>query len=274
MCFTGCTETWGWGYGENEKSRETRSQAAPPVINSNEDLSRVTKELAEVRQQILDSKSVAPPPCPTCDCDVYDDSAMKQQDALLQQQLVNLEKQVQSLTAHLTKLEEESREKSCPEPVKLTNDESARVDENILTSESNEVRKLRGGGSAESDSESSNIVIIEELLETRLSGILNNMAEKQSDLIKAAIDKYDADKTGRPDLALESGGGSVVSTRCTKKSDFVSSTVSIFGIPIYYPSNSPRKVIQVRIRLSVGFKVQVYLITQRSTNPVPTKPVI
>jgi len=64
-------------------------------------------------------------------------------------------------------------------------------------------------------------------------------------MIRAAIAQYDADKTGKPDLALESAGGSVVSTRCTKKSNHVGSQVSIWNIPIWYPSNTPRKAIQV-----------------------------
>ena len=32
-------------------------------------------------------------------------------------------------------------------------------------------------------------------------------------IVKAALDKYDADKTGLFDFALESAGGSIVSTR-------------------------------------------------------------
>lgn len=82
------------------------------------------------------------------------------------------------------------------------------------------------------------------------AGIQTSDVEK---LIKVAIEKYDADKTGRPDLALESGGGSIVSTRCTKKSDYIGSQISIWNIPIWFPSNNPRKAIQVKSNSSAFF---------------------
>merc|ERR1719357_1549749 len=63
-------------------------------------------------------------------------------------------------------------------------------------------------------------------------------------IVKDALIQYDADKTGMFDYALETAGGSVVSTRCTET--FVQKTAmySIFGIPIWYPSNNPRTIIQ------------------------------
>lgn len=63
--------------------------------------------------------------------------------------------------------------------------------------------------------------------------------------IHMAIKKYDADKTGLPDVALEPGGGSIVSTRCTKSAQHKNSIVSLFGIPIWSPPNNPRMIIQV-----------------------------
>ena len=63
-------------------------------------------------------------------------------------------------------------------------------------------------------------------------------------LIQAALIQYDADKTGMFDYALETAGGSVISTRCTET--FVTKTAmyTLFGIPIWYPSNNPRTAIQ------------------------------
>ncbi|XP_052124291.1 SUN domain-containing protein 2 isoform X1 [Frankliniella occidentalis] len=63
-------------------------------------------------------------------------------------------------------------------------------------------------------------------------------------IVDAAIAVYDADKTGMADYALESQGGQVVSTRCTETYQVKSPTLSVFGVPLWYPSNSPRTVIQ------------------------------
>lgn len=40
-----------------------------------------------------------------------------------------------------------------------------------------------------------------------------NQSEYVMQIVKQALDKYDADKTGQFDFALESAGGSIVSTR-------------------------------------------------------------
>ncbi|KAM4612425.1 SUN domain-containing protein 2-like [Polymixia lowei] len=55
---------------------------------------------------------------------------------------------------------------------------------------------------------------------------------------------------GRPiadkmaDFALESQGASVVSTRCSETYRIRSACVTLFGFPLWYPSESPRTVIQ------------------------------
>ena len=59
-----------------------------------------------------------------------------------------------------------------------------------------------------------------------------------------ALIQYDADKTGMFDYALETAGGSIISTRCTETYVQKTAMYSIFGIPIWYPSNNPRTVIQ------------------------------
>ena len=56
---------------------------------------------------------------------------------------------------------------------------------------------------------------------------------------------YNADKTGMVDYALESAGGSVISIRCSETYAFKTALISLFGIPLWYTSNSPRMVIQV-----------------------------
>lgn len=48
-----------------------------------------------------------------------------------------------------------------------------------------------------------------------------------------------------PDFALESQGASIVSTRCSETYRTRSACVTFLGIPLWYPSESPRTVIQV-----------------------------
>lgn len=62
-------------------------------------------------------------------------------------------------------------------------------------------------------------------------------------IVKAALAVYDADKTGMVDYALESSGGQVLSTRCTESYNARTAEYSILGIPLWYPSNTPRTVI-------------------------------
>lgn len=72
-------------------------------------------------------------------------------------------------------------------------------------------------------------------------GVLN-----EDDVLKIVMDVlkiYDADKTGLVDYALETAGGQVISTRCTETYRTKSAEISIFGIPLWYPSNTPRTVI-------------------------------
>ncbi|XP_033100000.1 SUN domain-containing protein 1-like, partial [Anneissia japonica] len=53
-----------------------------------------------------------------------------------------------------------------------------------------------------------------------------------------------ADKTGMVDFALESAGGSIINTRCSKTYTPKTGLLSIFGFPLWYSSSSPRMVIQ------------------------------
>lgn len=63
-------------------------------------------------------------------------------------------------------------------------------------------------------------------------------------IVDEALAKYDADKTGLVDYALESSGGSIVSTRCSETYQAKTAKLSVLGIPLWYPSNNPRTVIQ------------------------------
>lgn len=66
-------------------------------------------------------------------------------------------------------------------------------------------------------------------------------------IVKGVLAIYDADKTGLVDYALESAGGEIISTRCTENYRVRHAEISILGIPIWYPSNSPRTVISPSI---------------------------
>jgi SUN domain-containing protein 1/2 len=62
-------------------------------------------------------------------------------------------------------------------------------------------------------------------------------------IVRESLAIYDADKTGLVDYALESAGGQVLSTRCTENYQTKSAQISIFGIPLWYPTNTPRTAI-------------------------------
>nr|XP_018671224.1 SUN domain-containing protein 2-like isoform X2 [Ciona intestinalis] len=62
--------------------------------------------------------------------------------------------------------------------------------------------------------------------------------------IKESLDIYSADRIGMGDFALESSGGYIVNTRCSTTFQQKTALVTLFGIPIYYNTNTPRAVIQ------------------------------
>ncbi|XP_077357885.1 uncharacterized protein LOC144004532 isoform X7 [Festucalex cinctus] len=94
----------------------------------------------------------------------------------------------------------------------------------------------------------------------------NEMAVTRKDvdqMVKAALQLFSHDRTGLADYALESGGGSILSTRCSQTYETKAALLSLFGIPLWYFSQSPRVVIQPNVhpgncwafRGSAGFLV-------------------
>ncbi|XP_068940960.1 SUN domain-containing protein 1 isoform X6 [Petaurus breviceps papuanus] len=78
-----------------------------------------------------------------------------------------------------------------------------------------------------------------------ISGITEAVGKKQARaIVNNALKLYSQDKTGMVDFALESGGGSILSTRCSETYETKTALISIFGIPLWYHSQSPRIVIQ------------------------------
>ncbi|XP_032183635.1 SUN domain-containing protein 1 isoform X10 [Mustela erminea] len=77
--------------------------------------------------------------------------------------------------------------------------------------------------------------------EAGVSGITEAQARV---IVNNALKLYSQDKTGMVDFALESGGGSILSTRCSETYETKTALISLFGIPLWYFSQSPRVVIQ------------------------------
>ncbi|XP_027132923.1 SUN domain-containing protein 1 isoform X6 [Larimichthys crocea] len=63
-------------------------------------------------------------------------------------------------------------------------------------------------------------------------------------IVKNALRIFSQDRTGLADYALESGGGSILSTRCSETYETKAALLSLFGVPLWYFSQSPRAVIQ------------------------------
>ncbi|XP_021353217.1 SUN domain-containing protein 2-like isoform X2 [Mizuhopecten yessoensis] len=102
-------------------------------------------------------------------------------------------------------------------------------------------------------------------------------ADISEQLIRTIVDdallKYSADKIGLPDFALESSGGSVISTRCSETYHKKTAQYSIMGIPLWYASNSPRTVIQPEVHPGSCWAFQGsqgHLVVELSTIITPT----
>uniref|UniRef100_A0A8B9JIP8 Si:dkey-92f12.2 n=1 Tax=Astyanax mexicanus TaxID=7994 RepID=A0A8B9JIP8_ASTMX len=63
-------------------------------------------------------------------------------------------------------------------------------------------------------------------------------------IVHRALSVFRADGTGMADYALESSGACVINSRCSESYHGQIACFSIFGIPLFYYTNSPRTVIQ------------------------------
>lgn len=72
-----------------------------------------------------------------------------------------------------------------------------------------------------------------------------NVPQNEPQMVKEVVKNCSPLLADRmPDFALESQGASVVSTRCSETYRTRSACVSFLGIPLWYPSENPRTVIQ------------------------------
>ncbi|KAM3862851.1 LOW QUALITY PROTEIN: SUN domain-containing protein 1-like [Diretmus argenteus] len=100
------------------------------------------------------------------------------------------------------------------------------------------------------------------------------LSEEQVQLIvQNALKLYSQDRTRLVDYALESGGGSILSTRCSETYETKTALMSLFGLPLWYFSQSPRVVIQPDVYPGNcwAFKgSQGYLVIRLSLRILPT----
>ncbi|XP_075292177.1 SUN domain-containing protein 1-like [Opisthocomus hoazin] len=92
-------------------------------------------------------------------------------------------------------------------------------------------------------------------------------------IVNNALKLFSQDKTGMVDFALESGGGSILSARCSETYDSKTAVISLFGIPLWYLSQPPRAVIQPDVYPGNcwAFKgSQGYLVVRLSRKIYPT----
>ncbi|XP_074512809.1 SUN domain-containing protein 1 isoform X5 [Sebastes fasciatus] len=92
-------------------------------------------------------------------------------------------------------------------------------------------------------------------------------------IVQNALRLYSQDRTGLVDYALESGGGSILSTRCSETYETKTALMSLFGLPLWYFSQSPRVVIQPDVYPGNcwAFKgSQGYLVIRLSLRIMPT----
>ncbi|KAH0945100.1 hypothetical protein HN011_010092 [Eciton burchellii] len=71
--------------------------------------------------------------------------------------------------------------------------------------------------------------------------------ENVKNMVKSELETYDADKTGKTDYALESSGGTILSTRDTESYSIGAPVLKLFGIPLCQQHNTPRAVIQTGV---------------------------
>ncbi|XP_040919084.1 SUN domain-containing protein 1 isoform X3 [Toxotes jaculatrix] len=149
----------------------------------------------------------------------------------------------------------------------------ASLEQSILRNVSLQLELNRAQTLGEAESQAKNII-------KTVTGTVQHTAstegltEEQVKLIvQNALRLYSQDRTGLVDYALESGGGSILSTRCSETYETKTALMSLFGLPLWYFSQSPRVVIQPDVYPGNcwAFKgSQGYLVIRLSLRILPT----
>ncbi|XP_056379860.1 SUN domain-containing protein 2 isoform X2 [Hyla sarda] len=80
--------------------------------------------------------------------------------------------------------------------------------------------------------------------ELQASGLSGVSREEVYEIINRALQRYSEDRIGLVDYALESSGASVLNTRCSETYETKTALISLFGVPLWYQSQSPRVILQ------------------------------
>ncbi|NXA39464.1 SUN2 protein, partial [Eudromia elegans] len=78
----------------------------------------------------------------------------------------------------------------------------------------------------------------------RQGGMAGVTEEQVHLIVNQALQRYSEDRVGMVDYALESAGASVINTRCSETYETRTALLSLFGIPLWYHSQSPRVILQ------------------------------
>ncbi|XP_068192152.1 SUN domain-containing protein 1 isoform X2 [Antennarius striatus] len=149
----------------------------------------------------------------------------------------------------------------------------ASLEMNILRNVSQQLDLSRAQTLGEAESQAKTIVqTVTSTVRHTAAG--EGLTEEQVKLIvRNALRIYSQDRTGLVDYALESGGGSILSTRCSETYETKTALMSLFGLPLWYFSQSPRVVIQPDVYPGNcwAFKgSQGYLVIRLSMRILPT----
>lgn len=105
------------------------------------------------------------------------------------------------------------------------------------------------------------------------AGVMGVTEEQVNDIVERALQLYSEDRIGLVDYALESAGASVLNTRCSETYETGTALMSLFGIPLWYQSQSPRVIIQPDVNPGNcwAFRgTQGFVVIQLSAEIIPT----
>ncbi|XP_066452481.1 SUN domain-containing protein 2 [Eleutherodactylus coqui] len=80
--------------------------------------------------------------------------------------------------------------------------------------------------------------------ELQASGLSGVSRQEVNEIVNRALQRYSEDRIGLVDYALESSGASVLNTRCSETYETKTALISLFGVPLWYQSQSPRVILQ------------------------------
>ncbi|CAL8302713.1 unnamed protein product [Lota lota] len=124
----------------------------------------------------------------------------------------------------------------------------ASLELSILRNVSQQLQQRRGeqvDDEEEDDNHNDRQTVVTQAVVGSLKAAGAGVTEEQVQLmVRNALRLYSQDRTGLADYALESGGGSILSTRCSETYETRTALLSLFGLPLWYFSQSPRVVIQ------------------------------